>query len=388
MTSNGFYTVGEHTYTDKIYALIEASSKNAPIEWHYYDDIFSSINTTALGSKNLKDLYKQRAIQLREKYDYLILNYSGGSDSHNILTAFLQNNIKLDCVFVAWHMKFTDKNLYTVNNIDRTNSNFHSEWDLTLKKDLEWLATHHSDIKIEIKDWTDNLTDTFYNDELFISRSPVMPNISRGLKLHTYSDTETELVSRGIKVGSIYGADKPHVIEKNNKCFCYFKDKSFSAQNNPNNPYGLEYFYITPDLPMLALEQAYNMFRWFNLNNDKRKIIKVHSERKDVQNHQLSDYYSEYEQYCEYVKLVCYPDWSFDRFQANKPVPGMGQLPGLKSWDNILLADPNTKRLSEIWNYHWKSYQTLIAEKYLRGDEHLILKSKWYYLGDFDVTGT
>lgn len=388
MTSNGFYSVGENIYTDKIYALVEASSKNVAIQWHYYDDVFSSIPSTVLGLNSLKDLYKQRAIQLREKYDYLILNYSGGSDSHNILLAFLENNIKLDCVFVSWHMRFTDKNLYKVNSLDRTNSNFHSEWDLTLKKDLEWLSKKHPEIKIEIKDWTDNLTDSFYNDDLFVSRSAVMPNISRGLKLHTYSDTETELTARGVTVGSIYGADKPHIVEKDNKCFCYFMDKSFSAQSNPNNPQGLEYFYITPDLPLLALEQAYKMYKWFNVNIDKRQIIKAHSRRTDTQNRTLVDHYTEYEQYYEYVKLVCYPYWSFDRFQTNKPVPSTGMLPGLKSWDNILLADPNTKRLSDIWNYHWKSYQSLIDDKYLRGNEHLVLKSKWYYLGDFDVTGT
>lgn len=387
MTSNGFYTVGEHIYTDKIYALVEASSKNLPIKWHYYDDVFSSIPSNRLGFTNLKDLYKQRAIQLREKYDYLILNYSGGSDSHNILFTFLENNIKLDCVFVSWHIRFTDKNLYKVNSIDRSNSNFHSEWDLTIKKDLEWLSKKHPKIKIEIKDWTDNLTDSFYNDDLFVSRSAVMPNISRGLKLHTYSDTEAELTACGVTVGSIYGADKPHIVEKDNKCFCYFMDKSFSAQSNPNNPYGLEYFYITPDLPLLALEQAYKMYKWFNVNQDKKQIIKAYSRRTDMQNLTLVDHYTEHEQYNEYVKMVCYLNWSFDRFQSNKPVAGVGILPGLKSWDNILLVDPNINRLSDIWNYHWKSYQNLIDKKYLRGNEHLVLKSSWYYLGDFDVTG-
>lgn len=388
MNSNGFYTVGDKVYTDKIYALVEATNKNLPVEWHYYDDVFSKTNHFTLGSISLKELYKKRAFQLREQYDYLILNYSGGSDSHNILITFLENNIKLDCVFVSWHLRFTDKNLYNVNNTDRSNNNFHSEWDLTLKKDLEWISKNHPNIKIEIKDWTDNLTDKFYNDDLFVSRAPVMPNISRGLKLHTYSDTETEMANLGVRVGSIYGADKPHIVEKDNQCFYYFMDKSFSAQTNPNNPYGLEYFYITPNMPELAIEQAYTVFRWFSINPDKRKLIKAYSQRKDIQNYKLSDYYDDYQQYCEYVKLACYPKWDFNRFQAGKPVPNSNFLPGFKAWDNILLVDPNAKRLSDIWNHHWKSYENAIDKKYIRANEHVALKSKWYYLGEFDVTGT
>ena len=69
-------------------------------------------------------------------------------------------------------------------------------------------------------------------------------------------------------------------------------------------------------------------------------------------------------------------------------MPNSNFLPGFKAWDNILLVDPNAKRLSDIWNHHWKSYENAIDKKYIRANEHVALKSKWYYLGEFDVTGT
>ena len=43
-----------------------------------------------------KEICKKRAQQLRDSYDYIILYYSGGSDTTTVLNAFLDNNIHID----------------------------------------------------------------------------------------------------------------------------------------------------------------------------------------------------------------------------------------------------------------------------------------------------
>jgi diphthamide synthase (EF-2-diphthine--ammonia ligase) len=93
---------------------------------------------------------------LRDKYDYLILYYSGGSDSWTVLNTFLENNIKLDCVYVRW--PFKAENSYTPNTVNQTAYNFMSEWDFVIKKDLEWLAQEHPEIRIETADWMEGVT--------------------------------------------------------------------------------------------------------------------------------------------------------------------------------------------------------------------------------------
>ena len=113
---NGYYTVNDQRYDNKITALIRASELKTDVKWHYFDDIFINAHkNNVLSDTNLEDLYKIRAQQLRDSYDYLILNYSGGSDSHNILHTFLKNNIKLDCIYVQWPERLMDKGLFTVN---------------------------------------------------------------------------------------------------------------------------------------------------------------------------------------------------------------------------------------------------------------------------------
>ena len=98
---NGYYFVDREVIESKVYALIKASEKNTRATWWYYNEIFDNANENfKLHDASVEAMYRQRALQLRESYDYLILNYSGGADSHNILATFLKNNIKLDHIFV------------------------------------------------------------------------------------------------------------------------------------------------------------------------------------------------------------------------------------------------------------------------------------------------
>jgi hypothetical protein len=83
-----------------------------PVSWHFHDDLFSAIDVSSLGKLSLKELYRQRALQLRDEYDYLILNYSGGSDSGYILKTFVENGIKLDQVRVKHPFSLIDKGLH------------------------------------------------------------------------------------------------------------------------------------------------------------------------------------------------------------------------------------------------------------------------------------
>lgn len=81
-------------FFSKYDAVTKAKTKN--IHLYYYDHLFSKINWQEEPKETLSELYKKRAKQLRDSYDYLILFYSGGIDSTNILETFYYNNIHLD----------------------------------------------------------------------------------------------------------------------------------------------------------------------------------------------------------------------------------------------------------------------------------------------------
>lgn len=384
---NGYYIVDNEIVYNKLEALILASKKNTDVKWWYFDEIFDSVNKITITGCSLESLYRERAKQIRDHYDYLILNYSGGSDSHNILHTFLKNDIKLDCIYVMIPEKIIDKGIYIPNLLDKSNKNSHSEWDFVIKKDLEFIKKYYPEIKIELHDWTTNIDLKFYDDKLFETNSGVMPSISRGAKLHTFSKTETEMVNKGKTVGSIFGVDKPNIVKKDNLCFFYFYDTSCMAQINPENPNGVEYFYMSPKFPELATFQAYKMFEWFRNHPDQQYLITAKSQRtdKNFKKWSYEKHHSESFIIAEIAKLVCYPYWDFNRFQAAKPYSKIEGLPmGFREWDNILLSIPDFTKIQNKWSYLWKSYSSMIDERFLKTKDYTkTFTNRWIYLGQF-----
>ena len=383
--NNGYYKVGNEIFYNKFQALIYASKNKVPIKWIFYDDLY---NVACQNIKNynlsLEEVYRNRATQLREKYDYLILNYSGGSDSHNILQTFIKNNIKLDMVYVQWPMSLVDKNLYSPSLSNKSNYNFHSEWDFVIKKDLEWLSTNYPEIKIEIGDWTTTLNTDFYSDNLYEKNVTNLPSIARSQKQNTFSKTETLLSNKGLKVASIFGVDKPTIGIMGNEVYFKMADTSCMAQPNPDNPNGLEYFYFTPDMPEIPVIQCQKMYETY-LKRPEMFYMRIDPEkRKEIYPHTLyQSNYQDMHSYWEVFKFVCYPYWDFSRFQAEKPFSILHGLPaGVRAWDNILISSiPNFKTIQEKWEHIWKSYHKEIDQEFLLNQDTVrIIYSKWYRL--------
>ena len=85
----GYYQVGELLTTfSKVEALGWSQRFNQPVQYRFNDLVFDSYNWTVEPAESLVQLYQRRAQQIREKYDYLVLFYSGGADSHNMLQSF------------------------------------------------------------------------------------------------------------------------------------------------------------------------------------------------------------------------------------------------------------------------------------------------------------
>jgi hypothetical protein len=87
----GYYRVGFKKFFNKTLALLENHKTGYEVQWIFNDNIYDKIDWTIPIRESLLDLYRRRAEQLRNKYDYLALYFSGGADSINILHAFIDN---------------------------------------------------------------------------------------------------------------------------------------------------------------------------------------------------------------------------------------------------------------------------------------------------------
>jgi hypothetical protein len=284
-TKFGLWIVGDQKFDNKYTALIHASNTNQQVRFWYHDEVWQRFDRSVLGKIPLKTLYKERAQQLRDKYDYLIVYYSGGADSHNVLKTFIDNDIHLDEVCVKWPEQLMNGKFYGANSIDTSAENYWSEWDYCVKPILEWLRDNRPNIKIQIQDFIGDPSSCAklldYSFETIANHG-----FKAGILLHSQvSDSEVEMLSKGKTVANIYGIDKPLLAINRNAettVSMLFTDEALrTVVSSKNNPYGAEVFYWTPDFPLIAFEQSYQLLNYYRVNTDKQQFL-FHKEHSDM----------------------------------------------------------------------------------------------------------
>jgi hypothetical protein len=377
------YDKNNHTYykdyLNKVEALLEATrlkqlNTNAGIVFRYYSDIWKNFNYSLCGQIPLSVLYKDRAMQLRDKYEFLILKYSGGSDSHNILMTFLKNNIKLDAIYVNWPVSAKSKNLYTPNNSNFSPKNELSEWDYVIKPDLDWISKNHPDIKIYVDDWLENITTEKRIDDTQFQKQNHFLSPASFYRMQHFSNFEKNLFDKSINVGIIEGADKPNLYISDlepNKVVSRFVD--WPLQHNLTfGSTGTEYFYITPDYPLLTVEMAYQVYLHYKNNKGDRWLLYPLSKFNNLSKEKALMLMNQTPQHIkdEICKKVLYPYWNPNRFQVKKDVEVMAQVKIGKPQDWVFWNHHETKPIQDKWNHHIKSYLNGIDGEYLNFDKN------------------
>ena len=94
----GYYQVGNYRTFSKLEAIEIEQATGETVHWNFNDEVYSCYDWTKEPEPNtsISEFYRRRAQQLRDKYEYLVLMYSGGPDSQVILDTCLGNNIHID----------------------------------------------------------------------------------------------------------------------------------------------------------------------------------------------------------------------------------------------------------------------------------------------------
>lgn len=316
----GCWAVNKKLFASKLDALKHASQTNESVYFYYHDHIWDNFDRTLLGKIPLTTLYKERALQLRDNYSHLILHYSGGADSHNILHTFLTNNIKLDEICVRWPKPLRDGKFYTPNTSDTSAKNAVSEWDFAIKPTLDWIASNRPDIKITITDYASNLSSKLTSINHIESRIRSM-NVNRGgfatLAMWVDPNTEHTISPKTISnTAHIFGIDKPILILKDNNICIQFMDAVFENSLMPESKpeEKVEAFYWSPDFPILALEQAYQTALSFKYNKELMSLIENSTTLTPT------DMLKRFEEQGNVQKKILYNNsWNTNTFQAGKP---------------------------------------------------------------------
>lgn len=261
----GYYKVDENIFLNKVQALEYASKNNKTPTWHFNQDAFDQYNWQVEPTETIEEIYKQRALQLREKYDHLVLFYSGGIDSHNILTTFIKNNIKLDAVVIYGTFEF-DKEKNSKFNLELYNA------AIPFAKQYEHLYDLHL---IDIS----SMYEKYYHaDWIYESGVQLSPYEFLMGKIHHEKYINSWLQKDNC--GLIRGLDKPRVIFHENKYYVSFLDicvmQTPTAMLSENNPVDnhTELFYWSAECPWLIAKQAHIVKNYFkNQRPDLREML-------------------------------------------------------------------------------------------------------------------
>jgi len=301
----GYYQVGPEYFEHKVPALLRATETAQHLEWNFNREEFDKVNWKQEPQESLWKLYTKRAQQLREKYDYLILSYSGGSDSKNILDVFLQNGIKIDEIVARYSIKSMGKD-YTPTKQKQFELNEFAEWEFTAKKDFQWLAKYHPEIKLTFYDWFEKNPNLMLADDWHMHRDFIFTPFfeqKHGLKM-------LDSIYKYNNVGYILGIDKPRVIIKDSKYYLVFLDVVAYGMTPIETVVGnatIEYFYWAPEAETILRKQAHIIKKYFEQRPQLNECIcwppKAELPRETYEN---------------IVRNLIYPTWETDRFQCSK----------------------------------------------------------------------
>lgn len=354
----GIYKVNDKVYTDKIQAILEANKTNSEITWTFHEDKFRKIVWRNEPELSLRELYKLRAQQIRDEYDYVVVMFSGGADSTNVLHSFLSNNIIVDEIVSGIPLSGLKDFKATY---DTNSSNNASEWLLTTTPYLKHISEKYPKIKISINDFFYNMLNFKTDEWIYKSSDHIHPTTSARYDLSRLTHLR-QLAERGKKIAVVYGSEKPYILFHKGEILTAIWDV---AVNVPRQPFDTFYpnvdialFYTTPQLPQIVAKQSHQIVKAI-FNIPQYAYIKDLMFDTDwpVQKKLLFDHGS----YQRAIVPIIYPDINYNAFQANKAKDVF--MADHDSWFHNLHRDC---RLDQLVKSDFNNFIKDIKPEYLR----------------------
>ena len=355
---NGYYSVGDAVAVHAVPAYQEATRTKLPIKWNFNDEVYNNFDWRSRLNLPITELYRMRAQQLRDKYDYLILWFSGGADSTTVLESFVNNGIHLDEVVVTWARGQT-AGKYTPNfNTDA--SNLISEWDFSIEPKLKWLSTYHPHVRITV---LDHMGEMDLHEDRADTWTVTEKHNYASIQRQRISDKALVERSKQYKnIASIAGSNPPEVVLCDGQWLAtYFNNVLASGGNGKSDylldgtPRNVEYFYWSPDFPEIVREQCHLVLDHLNANPSLREL--VHSYSLKEKKFGISKNTDLHEARRTMIKSLVYPNWDLSTFQVKKPTDFYINCENY----NWFFSNPESKEYLQPW-------QTAMKSQYARID--------------------
>lgn len=322
----GYYQIGDVKTYSKVEAIELSKIYNKFPQWVFNDLEFSAYNWQVEPVESLTELYARRAKQLRETYDYIVLFFSGGADSSNMVNAFVDNDIAFEEIATLdyWGVE-SDPNSY-----------FHQEQfqvsypRIQQLKDAGVNFKHRridlSEISKQVlKDDTYRINRAYYSNTFWGTN-----HFAKSFVRETTPDYQ-QLIESGKKVVFVWGSEKPRIFNENGRYCVKFADHTDTTVPTRTQIVNREweydeFFYWAPECADIVCKQGHiikNFLSRYQIDcnyrdyrsNDLVNLPALESVFKD------RAWASEYQAGFSYRRLIdalIYPDWSPLTFTLGK----------------------------------------------------------------------
>jgi hypothetical protein len=344
----GYYVCNGVEFQSKIDALIYATTADKEVHWMFHNDLFQQYSWEIEPQESLDYFYDKRARELREQYDYIVLSYSGGSDTNNILEAFLRQGLLIDEIITNHITKATSAITVLDPNV-RNSWNFAAEHELQAVPRLKYISEKSPRTKITILDVSDivlNSMNQFDDVDWVLKRNE---HLSIGMLFrynYFHFANIKKQFDKNLKVAIIVGLEKPKTCISQDGLYMSFMDTvaNITTINEFNSDYDnvkVEMFYWSKDcLPMLC-KQAHTIKKWLEENPKMMLYWRLHATINGVyfDAGDLNRLVHE-----KVLPNVVYTTWDKKWFQTNKSI-----FLWNTDFDTWFRKDPNLNRHKELW---------------------------------------
>ena len=235
-----YYILNGKIYGNKLEGLIAAQEQTGSAhnldfiphsEWDSYDWLKEP-------EESWEQVLYEHALNLRIKYSYLRLWYTGGVDSQTILNTFIKNNIHLDEIAIT-----RDSPIDRFDTIENGETNWVA---------IPFLKAHRKELartKINIIDVGSKEYYNYYNNERFFIENNNCYDYQIPTGMIAYGDIIPDKIKPQKNAANITGMEKPVIGLDEHGFYLYYIDSMhfWNSKHDPNSSEAaLENFYLEP----------------------------------------------------------------------------------------------------------------------------------------------
>jgi len=251
-----YYTVDDRLHPSKELAMIDYTKNKGRMLFHTGYD-FTTKPWTQEPRETIADLKRRRAQQIRDKYNKVCITYSGGTDSHTVLRAFVENGIHVDEIII----NRTYHNPYRVWEFEQVTlpklQEYQKRWNtnIPVTQIRSALMDNYNDV---LGGWKDKEYNSFFREVVRHKFNPIIDhflNKHDGYGLSRYSSNDCV----------VFGYEKPYVHIQNGWWVWQVTDSMWGNQDNFNQHCASEAFFISDDLPEIQIKLAWEVAKFLDV---------------------------------------------------------------------------------------------------------------------------